>query len=98
MNLVLDKDTGSILEYIHLRRDPKYKDAWNISAANKFGRLSQRVGGRVKVSDTIYFVHKRGVPQDRFKDVTYIKFVYNVRPTKVDPNRTRLTVGGDRIK
>ena len=51
------------------------------------------VGGKVKVSDTIYFVHKTYVPQDRFKDVTYRKFFYDDCPTKTEPIRTRLTVG-----
>ena len=42
-------------------------------------------------------MHKKDIPQDRFKDCTYGKFVCDVRPTKAEPNRTRLTVGGDRI-
>ena len=55
--------------------------------------MAQGVGGRVKGTDTIYFFHKRDFPQDRFKGVTYEKFVCDVFPTKVDPNRMRLTVG-----
>ncbi len=31
------------------------------------------------------------------KDVTYGQFVCTVRPEKAEPNRTRFTVGGDRI-
>lgn len=31
------------------------------------------------------------------KDVTYGQFVCTVRPQKVEQNRTRFTVGGDRI-
>ncbi len=31
------------------------------------------------------------------KDVTYSQFVCTVRPKKAEPNRTRFTVGGDRI-
>ena len=31
---VMDKQTGQILNYCHLLRDPKYKKEWNISAAN----------------------------------------------------------------
>ena len=37
---------------------------------------------------------KKAIPQDRFRDVTYGKFVCNARPHKSEPNRTRLTVGG----
>ena len=68
-NLVLDIGTGRMIEYRNLIRYPKYKYAWNIYAANEFLRLSQGVGGRVKVTDTIYFLNERDVPQDRFKDV-----------------------------
>ena len=39
-------------------------------------------------------MHKSNVPQDRFKDITYRKLFCDVRPNKVDPNMTRLTVGG----
>ena len=38
------------------------------------------------------------IPADRRKDVTYGRVVVDYRPQKEDPNRTRLTVGGDRIK
>jgi len=31
------------------------------------------------------------------KDVTYGQFVCTVRPEKAEPNRTRFTVGGDRV-
>eukprot|EP00956_Cyclotella_meneghiniana_P007050 scaffold9575_cov44-Cyclotella_meneghiniana.AAC.1 len=44
---VLDPETGQLLEYRQLLRHPKYKDAWNISAANEFGRLAQGIKGRV---------------------------------------------------
>ena len=37
------------------------------------------------------------ISADRFKDCTYGQFVCDVRPTKAEPNRTRLVVGGDRI-
>ena len=96
-NSVLDTDTGSMLYYRHLRRYPKYKDAWNISSANEFGKLAQGVGSRVKGTDTIYFLHKRVVPQDIFKYVTYVKFVCDVCPTKADPNRKILNARGDII-
>ena len=67
---MLDTDTERILEYTHIRREPKYKDEWNIHPDNEFRQLSQEVGGRVKVTDTIYILHKRDIPQDRSKYVT----------------------------
>jgi hypothetical protein len=54
--------------------------------------------GRVQGTDTFFFIEKNEVPQDRFKDVTYARICVNVRPEKVDePNRCRITVGGDRV-
>ena len=36
---VLDKETGKILEYRQLRKDPRYAPIWNPSYANELGRL-----------------------------------------------------------
>ena len=96
-NPVLDFDTGELLEYRQLLRHPKYKDIWNRAAANEFGRLAQGVGGRVKATNTIEFIHKHEIPQDRCKDVTYISFVSSVRTEKEDQNRVRATMGGNLI-
>ena len=43
------------------------------------------------------FIPKQQVPEDRMKDVTYGKFVCNVRPENDEINRTRFVVGGNRI-
>jgi hypothetical protein len=55
------------------------------------------VGGRIKGTDTIKFIYKRQVPQERFKDVTYGQFVCTECPEKKEKNRTRFTIGGDQI-
>jgi hypothetical protein len=94
---VLDPDTGKLLEYCQLRRDQKFKETWERSAANDFGMLAQGVGNRVKGTNTIFFIHKHEVPQDQFKDITYLKFVCNVQLKKNDPNRTRVTFNGGSI-
>jgi hypothetical protein len=67
-------ETGQALKHRQLLHYPKFRDAWNISTANKFSRLAQRVGGCVKGTNTIEFISKSEVPSDCFKDVTYIKF------------------------
>ena len=53
--------------------------------------------GRVEGTDTMFFIKKEEVPPDRFKDVTYGKFVVDYRENKEEKERVRLTVGGDRI-
>jgi hypothetical protein len=96
--MVLDEESGKMLKYRQLLTHPKYKKQWSISAADEFGRLAQGVGGRIKnPTNTIRFIHQHEVPKERMKDVTYGSFTCTVRPEKADPNRTRFTVGGDRI-
>jgi len=95
---VMDADTGKMLNYRQLMRHPDYKQPWSKSSANEFGRLANGVGGRIKnPTNTIKFIRKNDVPHDRRKDVTYGQFVCTVRPEKAEKNRTRFTVGGDRI-
>ena len=49
-------------------------------------------------TNTIFFIKKNQVPQDRAKDVTYGLITTLIRPAKIDePNRTRLVAGGDRV-
>jgi hypothetical protein len=97
VHAVLDQETGQLLEYRQLLKHPRLKEVWNRSAADEFGRLAQGIGGRVKGTDTIRFIQKHEVPQDRFKDVTYVKFVCTIRTEKKDPYRTRATMGGNLI-
>ena len=66
-------------------------------AAKEFGQLEQGVGGRIKGTNTIAFIHKHEVPKSIMKDVTYRQFICNKRPEKAEVNRTRFTVGGDKI-
>ncbi len=98
VQLIRNNKTGEYRNYWQANQDPKHKEIWNTSAANEFGRLAQGVGGRVKATNTIFFIHKDQVPKDRMKDVTYSSFSCNMKPNKTETHRTRLTAGGDRIK
>ena len=42
------------------------------------------------------FVPKSSIPIDKI--ITYARIVCDYRPFKSEPNRTRLTVGGDRLQ
>ncbi len=96
---VMDADTEKLLNYCQLMQSTKYRDAWSLSSANEFGGLANGVGGRIKnPTNTIQFIHQHEVPKERMKDVTYGQFVCTVQPKKAEPNRTRFTVGGDRMK
>jgi hypothetical protein len=56
--LVCKNKMGQYLKYKQLIRDPKHKEMWSTSAANKFRHLAQGVGGRVKGTNTIFLFVK----------------------------------------
>ena len=97
IHTVIDMETGELLDYRKLLHHPKFKEAWSLSAANEFGRLAQGIGGRIKGTDTITFINKSEISSDRWKDITYIKFVCTVHTEKKEPNRTRATLRGNLI-
>ena len=67
-------------------------------SANEFGRLAQGLkDGRVKGTNTIFFISKDKVPKDRAKDVTYGSFRCDLKPNKTETHHTRLTAGIDRV-
>jgi hypothetical protein len=53
---VLDNETGDLLEYRHLLKHPKYKDAWSQSFGKEIRRLAT-------VTETIAFLTKQEIPQ-----------------------------------
>jgi len=97
LNGVLDKDTGELLEMHHLLVNPKYKDVWGKSYTTELGRLAQGIPGVSEGTNTIEFITCGKIPMDRLKNFTYRCICANYRPEKADPNRSRLTVGGDRL-
>eukprot|EP00804_Cyclotella_cryptica_P026876 CCRYP_017593-RA/>CCRYP_017593-RA protein AED:0.20 eAED:0.21 QI:0/0/0/1/1/1/3/0/940 len=94
LHAVLNDETGELMEYRHLVANPKYRDTWKNAYGKELGRLTQGLPGIVKGTDTIVFIQRTHVPQDRWKDVTYGRIVANFRPEKDDPYCIRLTVGG----
>jgi hypothetical protein len=88
---VMEKNTGKLLNYRQLMYSPKYKKAWSLSAANKFGQWENGP------TNTIKFISQHELLTDRRKDVTYGQFVCSVRPKKAEPNQMRLTVGGNKV-
>jgi len=96
-NAILDKQTGELLEYRHLINRPEHRETWRHSYGNEIGRLAQGIPGRVEGTNTIFFINKNEVPNDRFKDITYGKIVCNYREGKDDPFRSRLVVLGNLV-
>jgi hypothetical protein len=50
---VMDKDTGKLFNYRQLMNSPKYKNAWSLSAAKKFGQLENGIRGAYKTPPTL---------------------------------------------
>ena len=48
-------------------------------------------------TNTIVFITHDQISMDRLKNVTYGRICANYCPEKVDPNRSRLTIGGNRL-
>jgi len=94
---VLNEETGELMEYRHLLANPKYRTTWSKAYGKEIGRLAQGIPGEVEGTNTITFIDKSHIPQNRWRDVTYGRIVASFRPEKEDPNRIRLTVGGNRI-
>lgn len=64
----------------------------------ELNRLAQGITGLMVGTDTIVFMDReqiRHIPWDR--TVTYARIVVDYRPQKFDPNRVRITVGGNLI-
>ena len=66
------------------------------SLANELGRQAQGIC-EIKGTNTLYFIDKSEIPKDKLKQVTYAPTVVEYKPHKTKKNRTRATVGGDRI-
>jgi len=94
---VLNEETGKLIEYRHLLANPKYHATWSKVYRKEISRLAQGIPGEVEGTNTISFIDKSHIPETRWRDVTYGRIVASFRPEKEDPNRIRLTVGGNRI-
>eukprot|EP01082_Thalassiosira_pseudonana_P004270 g3915.t1 g3915 contig14:1435-2889(-) len=93
---VIDEETGKSLEYKDLMKLDKYKRIWSTSFANELGRLTQGIRD-IPGTNTMFYIHKSEIPEDRRKDITYGRIVVVVRPQKKEKEHTGLTVGGNLI-
>ena len=102
----LENETWESLEYSQLLLHPKYKEVWNTSYSNELGRILQDVGSGtsgakkkcVKGIDTFRVVKFENIPHNFRKEICHTSVVCEVRPNKYDPNRTRITVAGNRVR
>jgi hypothetical protein len=97
VNAVMDLETGDMMEYRHLLKNPKYRDTWSKAFGKEIGRLAQGQEGIVEGTNALEFISKDQVPPERRKDITYARICADYRPEKSDPNRIRITLGGNLV-
>ena len=68
------KTTGKAFEYKDLINIQEHKELWTTSYANELGRLTQGIRD-IPGTNTMFFIHKNYIPQDRRKDITYGRIV-----------------------
>eukprot|EP00804_Cyclotella_cryptica_P022286 CCRYP_018107-RA/>CCRYP_018107-RA protein AED:0.34 eAED:0.44 QI:0/0/0/1/0/0/3/0/606 len=98
---VVHPTTGeTITSYKKLIACPLLQDVWTTAFGKEFGNLAQgdRKTGEKGTNTMFVMTHSqvRDIPRDR--TVTYGHVVVGYRPQKDDPNRVRITAGGNLIK
>jgi hypothetical protein len=84
-------------KYEKLANDPIMKDTWTKAMCKELGRLAQGYSN-TEGTNTIFFMTIDEIKQiSKDRTVTYARIVVDYRPQKDDPNRVRITVGGNLI-
>ena len=97
-NAVIHPITGeSITNYKKLLHDPTLKTTWEESMCKELGRLAQGYRN-TQGTNMVNFMNRdqiKTIPTDL--TITYARIVVDYRPQKADPNRVRITAGGNLI-
>eukprot|EP00804_Cyclotella_cryptica_P017050 CCRYP_003285-RA/>CCRYP_003285-RA protein AED:0.19 eAED:0.21 QI:0/0/0/1/1/1/2/0/900 len=98
---VVHPTTGkTITSYKKLITCPLLREVWTTAFGKEFGNLAQgdRKTGEKGTNTMFVMTHTqvRDIPRDR--TITYGRIVVDYRPQKEDPNRVRITAGGNVIK
>jgi hypothetical protein len=77
---------------------------WDTLYSNELGRLCQGIGSgkapnskRVAGTNTFFCIDYNNIPLHKRKEICHTMVVCEVQPDKDNPNRTRITIGGNRI-
>ena len=87
----------TITRYIHIISNPVLRDVWIKAMCIELGRLYNGYKDTKGTQTVHYMTHEeiKCIPGDR--TVTYVRIVVDFRPQKIDPNRVRITVGGNLV-
>ena len=97
----LNPDTKVLSEFPVLAQSSD-GEHWISQFCHELGRLFQGYTDKVKTTagtNTAHFIMYHDIPQDRRRDVTYVRVVCTDRPQKApgEQRRVRITAGGDRV-
>ena len=95
---IWDEELNKLASYrdLILHYNDNTKQQWLTSGENEFGRLFQGFKqNNVEGLNVLNWIRRSAVPSN--KKVTYPRYTVAVRPEKDEPNRTRITCGGDRL-
>ena len=84
------------MEFRDLIQIPEFRATLMQSLASNLRILAQGIR-EIKRTNTIYIIGKSEISRDKLKQVTYVRIVVDYKPHKLEKNRTKVTVGGDRI-
>ncbi|KAL7538190.1 hypothetical protein ACHAXR_008359, partial [Thalassiosira sp. AJA248-18] len=97
-NGVVHPETNeTITKYSKLIKEPILRDVWLKAMCIELGRLANGYGDTEGTNTFKFMSHDEisNIPGDR--TVTYARIVVDYRPQKKDPNRVRITAGGNLI-
>ncbi len=79
LGAIINKDTGTVLEYRHLVKNPATKSVWETSFPNKIGCLFQGIRD-LNGTNTCFFIQILQVPTNKWP--TYGQIDFNFCPPK----------------
>ena len=88
----------TITHYKKLLKIPELKETWEEARCTELGKTSEGYGDEKGTGTVKFLTHNeiRAIPKDR--TITYACIVLDYRKQKKDPNRVRITVGGNLLK
>ena len=75
LSAVLDEDTGALMDYQKLKKKSKNRNLYQNSYAKDIWQLSHGMPGLVGGTNTMFFMDKKEVPVDMWRDATYGRLV-----------------------
>lgn len=100
MNPAIHPVTGeTFTSYKKAMKDPAIAEVWQTAFGKEFGGMAQGDNKTNTVGTNAMFVMTHDdIARLRGKKYTYANIVLDHRPQKEDPNRIRITAGGDKIQ